>query len=189
MARMSQDFINNQPLIDWHGNNGSIQGFNQAASRYTECRLSKFAESMLENINKRNVKMIPNYDNTLELPETIPCKLPLALINGSYGIAAGGFSQFVPPHNLKEVCTVVKKVLDNPEIAVSEVADMLIPDFPTAGILCSKIAIKNAYETGKGTVKLRAKMEVDNNKNIITITEIPYLTTIGPHNTGEKNII
>lgn len=179
---MSQDFMNTVPLIDFHGNNGNISGASAAATRYTECRLSKFAETNIENIDCNAVDMVLNYDNTQYLPVTLPVKLPLLLLNGSYGIAAGGYSQSIPTHNLEEVCKLVIELLDNPNLTLNYIAKKLVPDFPTGGILCSKEAIEKAYKTGRGSVALRGRVKINGNK--INIVEIPYMTTLGPRNTG-----
>jgi len=174
LIRMSQPFSNNNTLIDFHGNNGNIDGSEAAAMRYTECRLSKFAyNNLLDEIKNNAVDFIPNFDNSSEIPTVLPAKLPILLVNGSFGIA-GGFSQSVLPHNIKDVVDITIKLLNDPTISVEKVAESLIPDFPTGGIICSKNSIIKAYISGSGSVKIRATTEINGNE--ITIKDIPYMT-------------
>lgn len=187
MVRMGQNFIQNIPFIDPHGNIGNIDGSPAAAERYLELRLSKFSEKeILDSLEKKPVTFIPNFDNLDIEPEILPSPTCLLLISGSLGIA-GGYSSCIPPHSLKDVGNEIIKIIDNPNITVNEIANDLIPDFPTGGVLCNKNDIVNAYITGRGNVKLRARTEIVHNKNgtsEIVIREIPYLCTIGPRITS-----
>lgn len=177
--RMTQDWINMIPLLDGHGNFGNISGDDPAAMRYTEIRLSKAAEDLiLKDINKNAVDEIPNFDNTHTEPELLPASFCNLLVNGGYGIA-GGFMQSIPTHNIKDICEMTIKVIENPDITVQEIASDLVPDLPTGGIFCSKKDIENAYITGRGSVKLRAKathVVPKKGREYLTISEIPYMT-------------
>ena len=176
MVRMAQDFSCRYPLIDGQGNFGSIDGDAAAAMRYTEVRLSKIAEELLIDLEKDTVAWSPNFDNTLKEPRILPAKLPNLLINGSSGIAVG-MATNMPPHNLSEVVDGIIKVIDEPEVSVGELMAVIkAPDFPTGGIIFGYEGIKNAYETGRGTLKLRAKAEIEKKakKERIVIREIPY---------------
>jgi len=183
LTRLSQDFVNNIPVIDFHGCNGTINGDPPAAYRYTECRLSKFAlENLCDNINKNAVDFVPNYLNILQEPTVLPSKVCNLLVNGSLGIASG-FVSSIPPHNIKDVCEMTIKCIKNPKISLDEIAKNFRPDFPTGGIICNNSEITNAYKTGKGVIKIRANAEIIEKKKgypIIHITSIPYLTTVGP---------
>ena len=176
MVRMAQDFSCRYPLIDGQGNFGSIDGDAAAAMRYTEVRLSKIAEELLIDLEKDTVAWSPNFDNTLKEPRILPAKLPNLLMNGSSGIAVG-MATNMPPHNLSEVVDGIIKVIDEPEVSVGELMAVIkAPDFPTGGIIFGYEGIKNAYETGRGTLKLRAKAEIEKKakKERIVIREIPY---------------
>ncbi len=172
LVRMAQDFNMRYPLIDGHGNFGSIDGDSPAAMRYTECRLSKIAEEMLEYLNKDTVDFIPNFDGTSKEPIVLPSKIPNLLINGSLGIAVG-FSTNIPPHNIVEVCDALIYLLENPNARLEDIIKIIKgPDFPTGGIILDKKRILNIYKSGKGTIRIRARAVVEGNK--IIITEIPY---------------
>ncbi|MFU8792923.1 MAG: DNA topoisomerase IV subunit A [Acholeplasmataceae bacterium] len=177
MVRLSQDFKMRLPLIDMHGNNGSIDGDNAAAMRYTEARLSKSAESLLLDIDKRTVPFIPNFDDEEIEPTVLPAKFPNLLVNGATGISAG-YATKIPPHNLSEVVLATIAYLDNENIAFSEIAKIIKgPDFPTGGIVQGLDGILSALETGSGKVIVRAKAvieEVTKAMDRIIITEIPY---------------
>lgn len=190
LCRMAQDFSVNIPLIDFHGNKGTINGDSPAAYRYTECRLSKYAMDICENINKNSVDFVPNYSNLKEEPTVLPSSVLNLLINGSLGIASG-FMQSIPPHNINDVCDMTIKLLKNPDTSLDYIASHLRPDFPTGGIICNNSEMTNAYKTGKGVIKIRCHTEIETKKNgtsVITITDMPYLVTIGPRITpGSTN--
>ncbi len=172
LVRMAQDFSLRYPLVFGHGNFGSIDGFKQAHMRYTECKLQKISEELLEDIDKDTVNFMDNFDGSLKEPVVLPAKIPNLLINGSSGIAVG-MTTNIPPHNIKEVCEATIKLIENPEMSIEETMNYVKgPDFPTAGIICGASGIKHAYKTGKGKITLRAKSEIEQNK--IIITEIPY---------------
>ncbi len=176
MVRMAQDFSYRYPLIDGQGNFGSVDGDAAAAMRYTEARLSKIAEELLVDLEKDTVEWIPNFDNTLKEPQILHAKLPNLLINGSSGIAVG-MATNMPPHNLAEVVDGIIKVIDEPEVSIRELMQIIKgPDFPTAGIIFGYEGIKNAYETGRGSIRIRAKAEIEKKakKERIVIREIPY---------------
>lgn len=176
MVRMAQDFSYRYPLVDGQGNFGSVDGDAAAAMRYTEARLSKIAEELLVDLDKDTVAWSPNFDNTLKEPQILPAKLPNLLINGSSGIAVG-MATNMPPHNLAEVVDGIITVIDEPEVSISELTQIIkAPDFPTGGIISGYGGIKSAYETGRGSLKLRAKAEIEikAKKERIVITEIPY---------------
>ena len=176
-VRMAQDFSIRYLLVDGHGNFGSIDGDSAAAMRYTEVRMSRVAESMLEDIEKNTVEFAPNYDESLKEPRVLPAKLPNLLINGSSGIAVG-MATNIPPHNLTEVIDGLLMMIDNPEV---EIKDLMLaikgPDFPTGGLILGTEGINSAYTTGRGVVKMRAQARLEkmqNGKNRIVVTEIPY---------------
>lgn len=176
MVRMAQDFSYRYPLIDGQGNFGSVDGDAAAAMRYTEARLSKIAEEMLVDLEKDTVEWGPNFDNTLKEPQMMPAKLPNLLINGSSGIAVG-MATNMPPHNLAEVVDGIIKVIDEPEVSIEELRQIIkAPDFPTGGIIFGYAGIKSAYETGRGSIRIRAKAEIETkaNRERIIIHEIPY---------------
>ncbi len=173
LVRMAQDFAMRYPLVDGHGNFGSIDGDSPAAMRYTEARLAKIAEEMLADIDKETVDFIPNFDATLKEPSVLPARIPNLLINGCSGIAVG-MATNIPPHNLNEVCNAIIAYIKNPEITVRELMKYVKgPDFPTGGIIVGKSGIIQAYETGKGKITVRGKVEVED--NAIIIKEVPYM--------------
>ncbi len=177
LVRLSQDFSLRYPLVNGHGNFGSIDNDPPAAMRYTEAKLHKIALEMLEDLDKDTVDFVPNYDDRLKEPSVLPAKLPNLLINGAYGIAVG-MACNIPPHNLTEVINGVIAQIDNPDISNEELmAFVKGPDFPTAGIIVGKEGIKNAYTTGRGKVCVRAKAEIEEDNRgryKIIVTEIPY---------------
>jgi topoisomerase-4 subunit A len=177
MVRMSQEWKQGVCLIDMHGNNGSIDGDSAAAMRYTEARLTKEAEALLEDIDKRTVLFIPNFDDEELEPTVLPAKFPNLLVNGASGISAG-YATKIPPHNLKEVLLATIRRIDKPTMTVDEVIEIMPgPDFPTGGIVQGKEGIKEAFLTGRGRVIVRSKTEIESiskDTNRIVITEIPY---------------
>ncbi len=177
MVRLAQDFSIRCPLIDGHGNFGSVDGDSPAAMRYTEARLSKIAEYMLEDIDKETVDMYPNFDDTLMQPRVLPAKFPNLLVNGADGIAVG-MATNIPPHNLAEVISGVQALIDNPDIEVDELMEYIpAPDFPTGGIVMGRNAVRMAYNTGRGGIVVRGKAEIEESSNgryRIVITELPY---------------
>ncbi|MDD1741927.1 MAG: DNA gyrase subunit A, partial [Methanotrichaceae archaeon] len=176
LVRMAQDFSMRYPLIDGQGNFGSIDGDPAAAMRYTEVRLSKISGEMLDDIEKETVDFVPNYDATLKEPSILPAKLPNLLLNGSTGIAVG-MATNIPPHNLAELSQAINHLIDNPDAELTELMDFLPgPDFPTGGYIVGYSGIEAAYQTGKGTIILRAKSEIEEapKGSQIIITELPY---------------
>ncbi|MDK2801671.1 MAG: gyrase subunit [Clostridiales bacterium] len=177
MVRMAQDFSLRYPLIDGHGNFGSIDGDSAAAMRYTEARMSKLAVEMLTDIEKETVDFVPNYDDRLKEPSVLPSRFPNLLVNGSSGIAVG-MATNIPPHNLTEVINGIVAIIDDPNITIEGLMHHIKgPDFPTAGIIMGTQGIKEAYATGKGRVVIRAKATVEqmsNTKQRIVVNEIPY---------------
>ncbi len=176
LVRMAQDFTMRYPLVDGQGNFGSIDGDPPAAMRYTEVRLTRIAHEMLADLEKETVEFVPNYDNTLKEPVVLPSKLPNLLVNGASGIAVG-MATSIPPHNLGEVLSACLALLRNPDLTIEELMEYIKgPDFPTGAYIVGRSAILNAYETGKGTIKLRAKYHVEREKNKVKLvfTEIPY---------------
>lgn len=177
MVRLSQDWKLRNPLIEMHGNNGSMDGDPPAAMRYTEARLSKISSEMLRDINKDTVDEEWNFDDTEKEPKVLPARFPNLLVNGATGISAG-YATEIPPHNLGEVIDATIKMIDKPEITLDELMTIVEgPDFPTGGILQGKDGIKDAYRTGRGKVYLRSKtsiQEIRGHKEQIVITEIPY---------------
>ena len=177
LVRMVQDFSLRYPLIDGQGNFGSIDGDAAAAMRYTEARMAAISDELLSDIDKDTVDFTPNFDETLEEPSVLPARLPNLLINGSSGIAVG-MATNIPPHNLNEIVDAVVKTISEPEVSIKELMQIVKgPDFPTGGIICGREGIKQAYETGRGLLKLHAKAAVETqkgNKEAIVITEIPY---------------
>jgi DNA gyrase subunit A len=178
LVRLVQDFSLRVPLIDGQGNFGSIDGDNAAAYRYTEARLTKVAEELLRDIDKETVDFSPNFDDTKEQPDVLPANFPNLLVNGSSGIAVG-MSTNIPPHNLSETISAVIALQENPNISIPELMKILPgPDFPTGGIIIGKEGILSAYTTGKGSIKIRSKIEIETTpkgREIIVVTEIPYL--------------
>lgn len=177
MVRMAQDFSLRHPLVDGHGNFGSIDGDPAAAYRYTEARMSKISMKMLEDIKKDTVNWLPNFDDTEVEPEVLPTKFPCLLINGSSGIAVG-MATNVPPHNMGEVAEGVCCLIDNPDAELEEIMQHIKgPDFPTYGIIMGAKGIKEAYATGRGKIVIRARAEIKETKNDrfkIVVTELPY---------------
>ena len=177
MVRMAQDFSLRYPLIDGHGNFGNIDGYPAAAYRYTESRMNRLSYSMLDDIKKDTVNMMPNYDDRLEEPEVLPVRFPQLLVNGSSGIAVGMATE-IPPHNLGEVIDAMCCLIDNPDADLPELCEHIKgPDFPTGGIIMGRSGIRAAYATGRGKIVVRGKAEIEETKNgkfRIVITEIPY---------------
>jgi DNA gyrase subunit A len=176
LVRMVQEFSLRYPLIDGQGNFGSVDGDSAAAMRYTEVRLGSISDEILGDINKETVDFKPNYDESLEEPSVLPCKLPNLLINGSTGIAVG-MATNMPPHNLGEVIDGIIMVIDNRAVEWNELMTVIKgPDFPTAGFIYGKQGIRDAYATGRGSVKMRARaiIEQEKNKETIIVSELPY---------------
>lgn len=177
IVRLAQDFSTRYMLVDGHGNFGSVDGDGAAAMRYTEVRMSKIAEEMLEDIEKDTVDFVPNYDESLKEPSVLPSKIPALLVNGSSGIAVG-MATNIPPHNLGEVIDGLVMLIENPEVEISDLMTKIKgPDFPTGAMILGKEGIKSAYTTGRGVVKIRAKAEIEpmpKNKNRIIVSELPY---------------
>ncbi len=177
MVRLAQDFTMRYPLIDGHGNFGSVDGDSPAAMRYTEARMSKISELMLTDIEKNTVDFMPNYDDRLQEPTVLPARIPALLVNGSSGIAVG-MATNIPPHNLSEVIDGIIKVIDNPETTIEELMKIIKgPDFPTGATILGKEGIKEAYTTGRGKITMRAEAEIEEmsgNRQRIIITSLPY---------------
>jgi len=177
MVRMAQDFSLRYPLVDGQGNFGSVDGDPAAAERYTEVRMTAFAEEMLADLDKETVEYGPNYDESRTMPLVLPSKVPNLLINGAAGIAVG-MATNVPPHNIGEVCDGAMALLDNPDLTDEELFEFIQgPDFPTAGIVLGRLGIEEAYRTGRGRVIVRARTNIEEMKNgreAIIITELPY---------------
>jgi len=177
MVRMAQDFSYRYPLIDGHGNFGSVDGDSAAAMRYTEARMSKITTELLRDLNKDTVDFIPNFDETLKEPDVLPSRFPNLLVNGSSGIAVG-MSTSIPPHNLREVIDGIIRVIENPDVELAELMEVIKgPDFPTGGLIMGKGAIYKAYKTGRGKVTVRAKVRIEENDasaDRIIIDELPY---------------
>ncbi len=177
IVRMAQDFSMRHPLVDGQGNFGSIDGDAAAAMRYTEIRMTKLAHEMMADIDKDTVEFVPNYDGEETEPSVLPTLLPNLLVNGSSGIAVG-MATNIPPHNLGEICDAVIATVENPEITMAELMRLVPgPDFPTAGFILGRDGIKQAYETGKGLVRVRARAHVEEYKKdreAIIVTEVPY---------------
>ena len=176
-VRMAQDFSIRYMMVDGHGNFGSVDGDSAAAMRYTEVRMSKIAEEMLDDIEKDTVDFVPNYDESLQEPSVLPAKVPNLLINGATGIAVG-MATNIPPHNLGEVVDGLVKMIDNPEVTLEELIEVIPgPDFPTGATIMGTEGIRSAYATGRGAVRMRAVARIErmsNGKQRILITEIPY---------------
>ncbi|RLB37034.1 MAG: DNA gyrase subunit A, partial [Deltaproteobacteria bacterium] len=177
IVRMAQDFTMRYPLVDGQGNFGSVDGDPPAAMRYTEVRMTKLAQDFLTDIEKETVDFAPNYDGSLKEPVVLPTPIPNLLINGSAGIAVG-MATNIPPHNLTEICEGIKVLIDDPAVSTKELMEVIQgPDFPTAGFILGRKGIEEAYETGRGIIKIRARAYVEKvggNKERIIITEIPY---------------
>ena len=176
LVRMAQDFSMRMTLVDGQGNFGSIDGDNAAAMRYTEARMTKYAGELLKDLEKNTVNMVDNYDATTKEPDVMPTRVPNLLINGSSGIAVG-MATNIPPHNPTEVLSALKALLANPDITLGELMEHIpAPDFPTGGTIFGKKGIIDAYESGRGRIKVRAKTHIEKkaNKEIIVIDELPY---------------
>ncbi len=177
MVRLAQDFTMRYPLVDGHGNFGSVDGDSPAAMRYTEARMSKISELMLTDIEKNTVNFMPNYDDRLQEPTVLPARIPALLVNGSSGIAVG-MATNIPPHNLSEVIDGIVKVIDNPETTIEELMNIIKgPDFPTGATILGKDGIKEAYTTGRGKITMRAEAEIEEmsgNRQKIVIRSLPY---------------
>jgi len=176
LVRMAQDFSLRYPLINGQGNFGSIDGDPPAAMRYSEARMAKISECILQDIEKKTVNFFPNFDNSLTEPEVLPSILPNMMLNGASGIAVG-MATNIPPHNLEEVCNALEYLIDHPEAEVKDLYKFVHgPDFPTGGTICGKSDILNMYKNGRGklTVRAKARIEHDKNKEKIIISEIPY---------------
>lgn len=175
---MAQPFSYRYMLVDGHGNFGSVDGDGAAAMRYTEARMSKIATEMLRDINKNTVDFQSNYDDTEKEPVVLPARFPNLLVNGTTGIAVG-MATNIPPHNLSEVVAAIDLLMDNPDVTTNELMEVLPgPDFPTGGLVMGKSGIRRAYETGKGSITVRAKVEITempNGKERIIVTELPYM--------------
>lgn len=178
MVRMAQDFSYRYLLVDGHGNFGSIDGDGAAAMRYTEARMSKIALELLRDINKDTIDYHPNYDGSEEEPDVLPARIPNLLVNGATGIAVG-MATNIPPHNLGEVISALHVLMDNPEATTNDLMEVLPgPDFPTGGIVMGKSGIRRAYETGRGSITVRGRVDIEtlkNGKERIVISELPYM--------------
>lgn len=177
MVRMAQDFSYRYPLVDGQGNFGSMDGDGAAAMRYTEARMTKLATELLRDINKDTINFIDNYDGTEREPEVLPARFPNLLVNGAAGIAVG-MATNIPPHNMTEVINGVLSLSHNPDITIAELMeDITGPDFPTAGLILGKSGIRRAYETGRGSIQMRARAEIEERgggRQRIVVTEIPF---------------
>ena len=177
MVRMAQDFSIRYPLVDGHGNFGSVDGDSAAAMRYTEVRMTKLATVMLADLEKNTVDFMPNFDETLQEPVVLPSRFPNLLVNGTSGIAVG-MATNMPPHNLGEVVAGICAMIDNPDITSEQLMKYIKgPDFPTAGVILGRDGVKKAYTTGKGTITLRGEVRIEtlaNGKQLLIITELPY---------------
>jgi DNA gyrase subunit A len=178
LVRMAQDFASRYPLVDGHGNFGSVDGDAPAAMRYTEARMARITMAMLADIDKNTVDFIPNYDGSTEEPAVLPSRIPNLLVNGSSGIAVG-MATNIPPHNLGEIIDGVIKLIDNPEVTIPELMQVIKgPDFPTGGKIMGRQGIREAYQTGRGTIKVRAQASIEKisgGKNAIVVHEIPFM--------------
>ena len=177
MVRMAQPWAMRYPLVDGQGNFGSMDGDSPAAMRYTEARMRKIADEVMADIGKNTVEFVNNFDDTLQEPSVLPTRIPLLLVNGSSGIAVG-MATNMPPHNLSEVCDAIAAYIDNPHIEVSELAKYVkAPDFPTGGIIYGYEGVREALETGRGRIVMRARTEIEHThsgRECIVVTEIPY---------------
>ncbi|MGB2650772.1 MAG: DNA gyrase subunit A, partial [Candidatus Omnitrophota bacterium] len=176
LVRMAQDFSLRYPLINGQGNFGSIDGDPPAAMRYSEARMSRITEYILQDIDKKTVNFFPNFDSSLTEPEVLPSLLPNMMLNGASGIAVG-MATNIPPHNLEEVCDGLMYLIDHPDATIKNLHKYVKgPDFPTGGMICGKSEILNMYKEGRGKLTVRAKttIEHDKNKTKIVVTEIPY---------------
>ena len=179
LVRMAQDFSMRYELVDGQGNFGSIDGDNAAAMRYTESRMTKLSSEMLKDLDKDTVNWEPNFDETLKEPSVLPSSVPALLINGSEGIAVGMATK-IPPHNLMEIVNGIVALIENTDISTEGLMNHIKgPDFPTAGLIMGMDGLKDAYETGRGKIKMRARAHIESNKNgknSIVVTEVPYQT-------------
>ena len=179
IVKMAQPFSYRHTLVEGQGNFGSVDGDSAAASRYTEVRLSRYAEALLQDLNKETVAFVPNYDKSLTEPVVLPAKIPNLLVNGTDGIAVGMATK-MPPHNLREVCTAVITYLDNPNVSIEHLLRIMPgPDFPTGGVLMGVEGVKNIYATGQGRVIVRGVATIEeseggNRGDRIIVTELPY---------------
>src|SRR5215471_2125475 len=177
LVRMAQPFSMRYVLVDGQGNFGSVDGDPPAAMRYTECRLSRIAASLLEDIDKETVDFVPNYDETETQPEVLPTRVPNLLINGSEGIAVGMASK-IPPHNLREIVDACILLVQQPSTPLAKIAEIVQgPDFPTGGLILGRQGMQDYFATGRGSIKLRAKAateEFGKDREAIIVTEIPY---------------
>jgi DNA gyrase subunit A len=178
IVRMAQDFSLRYPLVDGQGNFGSVDGDPPAAMRYTEIRMTRIAHEMMEDLDKETVEFVANYDDSLSEPCVLPAKIPNLLVNGSSGIAVG-MATNIPPHNLFEVIEAAKAVIDNPDLTSRDLLQYIPgPDFPTAGIIYGTNGIYDAYTTGRGIIRIRARALIEKDKrtgrDTIVITELPY---------------
>ena len=177
LVRMAQDFSMREPLVDGQGNFGSVDGDNAAAMRYTEARMTKISEELLRDLDKDTVDFVPNYDDSMSEPDVLPSRVPNLLLNGSSGIAVG-MATNIPPHRLDELIEALLIRIDNPESAIEDLMGAVKgPDFPTGGIIFGRKGITDAYTTGRGRIKVRAKTHIEQkgNKEIIVIDELPYM--------------
>lgn len=182
LVNLAQDWSTRYPLVDGHGNFGSVDGDGAAAMRYTEARLSKISMEMLADINKNIVNFLPNFDETEKEPEVLPSRIPNLLVNGTSGIAVG-MATNIPPHNLKEVVNAVVKLIENKivgqETTMEEILEVIKgPDFPTGAMILGTRGIEEAYRTGRGKIRVRAVTNIEpmaNGKNRIIVTELPYM--------------
>ncbi len=178
LVRLAQDFSMRVPLVDGQGNFGSIDGDNAAAQRYTEARMTAISEEILRDIDRDTVDFVPNYDDSMREPDVLPSRVPNLLLNGSSGIAVG-MATNIPPHNLNELIDALMIMIDNPDTSLNEIMEFIKgPDFPTKGIIFGKAGIIQAYTTGKGRIKVRAKTHIETkpsgNREVIVIDELPY---------------
>jgi DNA gyrase subunit A len=179
LVRMAQDWAMREVLIDKQGNFGSLAGLPPAAMRYTEARLAGAASELLRDIDRDTVDFVNTYDQERTEPVVLPARFPNLIVNGSTGIAVG-MATSIPPHNLGEVCEAVKRIIENPELTLDELLDAIPgPDFPTGGVICGRMGIRQAYMTGRSTIALRARTHFDTEKksDVIVVTEIPYMET------------
>ena len=178
LVRMAQPWSLRYPLVDGQGNFGSVDGDGPAAMRYTEARLEKLAEEMLKDIDKETVDFSPNFDETLKEPQILPTRLPNLLVNGSSGIAVG-MATNMAPHNLSEVSDAIVAYIDNNDIQIAELMQYIkAPDFPTGGIIYGYAGVRDAFETGRGRIVVRSKVDIETNEKThdkIIISEIPYM--------------
>lgn len=177
MVRLAQPFSLRYPLVEGHGNFGNVDGDGAAAYRYTEARLSKISNEMMSDIEKNEVDFVPNFDNKRREPSVLPARFPNLLVNGSMGIAVG-MATNIPPHNMGEVIDGTIYYMEHPDATLEEVMQFIKgPDFPTYATIYGTAGIVEAYRTGKGHITVRARAQVDEEKNKIIITEIPYEVT------------